>query len=248
MIRIKTAGEIAKMRAAGRIVAEALDIVERLVAPGISTKALEQAARAHIEKRGAKPSFLGYRGFPAAITVSVNDEIIHGIPGKRRLAEGDIVSVDIGAVKDGYHGDAARTFGVGEIDPAAKKLIDVTRECFYVGMSFARAGGRLFDVSGAVEQHAVASGFSVVREYIGHGVGAQLHEPPDVPNYKGKGRGVRLVPGMTFALEPMVNAGRGDIHINDDGWTVETADGSLSAHYENTILVTDGEPELLTVI
>ena len=248
MIAIKTSREIAKMRAAGLIVAETFEVVRELIAPGITTKTLDKAARAHIEKRGAVPSFLGYRGYPASINVSVNSEVIHGLPSGRVLVEGDIVSVDIGALKEGYHGDAARTFAVGQIDPKAQRLIDVTRECFYQGLRFCRAGERLYDVSAAVQNHAEAAGYSVVREFIGHGVGRKLHEPPDVPNYKTKGRGPRLYAGMTFALEPMVNAGKKEIIILEDGWTVVTEDGSLSAHYENTVLITNGEPELLTVL
>lgn len=248
LITIKAAAEIEKMRAAGKIAVGALEVMRELIAPGITTKALDKAARTYIEKCGAKPSFLGYRNFPASTTISVNSQVIHGVPGSYRLTEGDIVSVDVGAFKDGYHGDVCRTFTVGKVNPAAQRLINVTRECFFEGLKFARAGGRLHDISSAIQRHAESAGYSVVREYIGHGVGRNLHEPPDVPNFKPKGRGPVLSPGMTFAVEPMVNAGGHEIRILDDGWTVVTQDGSLSAHYENTVLITQGGPELLTVV
>jgi methionyl aminopeptidase len=190
---------------------------------------------------------LGYKQFPASVTISVNDEVIHGIPGERKLLSGDIVAVDVGAYKNGYHGDICRTFAVGDIGPEAKRLIHVTKECFFEGLKFARAGARLYDISAAIQRHVEGAGFSVVREYIGHGVGRKLHEAPDVPNYKQKGRGALLIPGMTLAIEPMVNAGTHEVRTLPDGWTVVTKDGALSAHYENTVLITDGEPELLTV-
>jgi methionyl aminopeptidase len=248
VITIKTAAEIAKMREAGKIAAGALAKVRELMVPGVTTRSLDRAARAFIEKHGAEPSFLGYKGFPASITVSVNNEVIHGVPGERKLLNGDIVAVDVGAYKNGYHGDICRTFPVGKVAPETQRLLDVTKESFYQGLKFARAGCRLYEISGAIQQYAEGAGFSVVREYIGHGVGRKLHEAPDVPNYKPKGRGPKLAPGMTLAIEPMVNEGGAEVRILNDAWTVITVDGKLSAHYENTVLITAGEPELLTIL
>lgn len=235
------------MRRAGRITAQARELAGKLVRPGMTTLEIDTAVRKFIEGQGARPSFLNYNGFPGSACISVNDEIIHGIPGHRKLREGDIVSIDVGAFIDGFHGDCAGTFPCGEVSPEAERLIAVTQQSFWEGMKFARPGCRVSDISHAVQQYVEANGCTVVREYVGHGVGAKLHEPPEVPNYGSAGHGVRLQPGMTIAVEPMVNAGRAEIRLMKDGWTVKTADGSLSAHYENSILITDGEvPEILT--
>lgn len=235
------------MRRAGRITAQARELAGRLVRPGVTTLEIDTAVRKFIEGQGARPSFLNYNGFPGSACISVNDEIIHGIPGHRKLREGDIVSIDVGAFIDGFHGDCAGTFPCGEVSPEAERLIAVTQQSFWEGMKFARPGCRVSDISHAVQQYVEANGCTVVREYVGHGVGAKLHEPPEVPNYGSAGHGVRLQPGMTIAVEPMVNAGRAEIRLMKDGWTVKTADGSLSAHYENSILITGGEvPEILT--
>ena len=235
------------MRRAGRITAQARELAGKLVRPGVTTLEIDTAVRKFIEGQGARPSFLNYNGFPGSACISVNDEIIHGIPGHRKLREGDIVSIDVGAFIDGFHGDCAGTFPCGEVSPEAERLIAVTQQSFWEGMKFARPGCRVSDIGHAVQQYVEANGCTVVREYVGHGVGAKLHEPPEVPNYGSAGHGVRLQPGMTIAVEPMVNAGRAEIRLMKDGWTVKTADGSLSAHYENSILITDGEvPEILT--
>ena len=248
LITIKSNDEIVKMRESGRIVGETLKLVESMIKPGVTTKELDKAAYDYIVSKGAVPSFLNYRGYPATINASVNCEVIHGIPGNRRIKEGDIISIDVGALKHGFHGDAARTFPVGKVSEDAVKLINTTRECFFAGMKFARAGNHLYEISQAIQNYVEERGFSVVRDFIGHGVGKNLHEAPDVPNYKPKGRGPLLVPGMTIAVEPMVNAGGYEVIILPDGWTVETKDKSLSAHYENTLLITEGEPEFLTLI
>nr|WP_279233776.1 MULTISPECIES: type I methionyl aminopeptidase [Oscillospiraceae] len=244
---MKSPREVEHMRRAGRITAQARELAGKLVRPGVTTLEIDTAVRKFIEGQGARPSFLNYNGFPGSACISVNDEIIHGIPGHRKLREGDIVSIDVGAFIDGFHGDCAGTFPCGEVSPEAERLIAVTQQSFWEGMKFARPGCRVSDISHAVQQYVEANGCTVVREYVGHGVGAKLHEPPEVPNYGSAGHGVRLQPGMTIAVEPMVNAGRAEIRLMKDGWTVKTADGSLSAHYENSILITDGEvPEILT--
>lgn len=248
VITIKTGADLDKMRRAGAVTAGALEAVRTLVRPGVTTRELDAAARSFITAQGATPSFLGYRGYPAATNMSVNSQVIHGIPGDLRLKDGDIVSVDVGACVDGFHGDAARTFAVGTVSDEAKRLITATEGCFMEGLKYARKGCHLHDISAAIEEFACRHGFAVVRDFIGHGIGKKLHEPPDVPNYKPRGRGPALIPGMTLAIEPMVNAGGCEIRILEDGWTVVTADGKLSAHYENTIAVTDGEPEVLTAI
>ena len=247
MISLKSPREIEAMRRAGRITAQARTLAASLVAPGVTTHEIDTAVRRFIESHGAKPSFLGYSGYPGSACISVNDEVIHGIPGPRKLREGDIVSVDVGAFIGGFHGDCAGTYPCGEISDEARRLIAVTRESFWQGIRMARKGMRISDISHAVQQYVEQNGFSVVREYVGHGVGAKLHEPPEVPNYGPAGHGARLVPGMTIAVEPMVNAGGEAIRVMKDGWTVKTADGSLAAHYENTILITEGDPEILTV-
>lgn len=249
IISIKSPREIELMRHAGRITAAARKLAGELVKPGVTTLEIDTAVRKFIESQGAKPSFLNYNGFPGSACLSVNDEIIHGIPGHRTLREGDIVSVDVGAVIDGYHGDCAGTYPCGQISAEAAKLIAVTEQSFWAGMEFARAGCRVSDISHAIQVYAETNGCSLVREYVGHGVGRKLHEPPEVPNYGPAGHGVRLQPGMTLAVEPMVNAGAPGIRVLKDGWTVKTADGSLSAHYENSILITeDGGPEILTAL
>lgn len=247
IISIKSPREIELMRRAGRLTAAARRLAGELVKPGVTTLEIDTAVRKFIESQGAKPSFLGYNGFPGSVCLSVNDEIIHGIPGHRTLREGDIVSVDVGAVIDGYHGDCAGTYPCGQVSEAAAKLIAVTEQSFWAGMEFARTGCRVSDISHAIQVYAEKNGCSLVREYVGHGVGRKLHEPPEVPNYGPAGHGVRLQPGMTLAVEPMVNAGAPGIRVLKDGWTVKTADGSLSAHYENSILIMeDGGPEILT--
>ena len=217
-----------------------------MVKPGVTTQEIDSAVEAFIRKEGAVPSFLHYNGYPASACISVNDEVIHGIPGKRVLQEGDIVSIDVGAYIGGFHGDCAATFACGQISQEAQRLIDVTRQSFFEGIRFAKEGCRVQDISAAVQAYVESHGFSVVREYVGHGVGAHLHESPEVPNFGRPGRGPRLLRGMTLAIEPMVNAGGAAILQLSDGWTVKTRDGKYSAHYENTILITDGEPEILT--
>ena len=247
MITLKSSHEIQLMRQAGKITAAARALAGAMVAPGVTTQEIDRAVQRFIKSKGAVPSFLGFHGYPASVCISVNDEVIHGIPGKRTLREGDIVSIDVGAYKDGYHGDCAGTYPCGRISEEAQRLIDVTRQSFFEGLKYAREGYRLPDLSGAVQRYVEANGFSVVREYVGHGIGTQMHEAPEVPNYvEPKAGRPRILRGMTIALEPMVNAGRAGVVVLPDGWTVKTADGKLSAHYENSILITDGEPELLT--
>ena len=235
------------MRQACKITAAARALAGEMVRPGVSTREIDKAVREFIVARGAKPSFLGYHGFPASTCISVNNTIIHGIPGGYVLKEGDIVSVDVGALYEGFHGDCAATFACGAISTEAQKLIDVTKQSFFEGIRFAKRGNRVQDISHAIQTYVESNGFSVVRSFVGHGVGRQLHEEPEVPNFGNPGRGPRLVPGMTLAIEPMVNEGVYDAKVLKDGWTTVTADGKLSAHYENTVLITDGEPEILTV-
>ena len=247
MITLKSSHEIALMRQAGKITAAARALAGAMVAPGVTTREIDRAVHRFIKSKGAVPSFLGYNGYPASVCISVNDEVIHGIPGNRVLKEGDIVSVDVGAFKDGYHGDCAGTYPCGKISPEAQRLIDVTRQSFFEGIRYAREGYRLPDLSGAIQRYVEQNGFSVVREYVGHGIGTKMHEAPEVPNYVEPRAGrPRFLRGMTVAVEPMVNAGGAGVCVMPDGWTVKTADGRLSAHYENSILITDGEPELLT--
>lgn len=245
-ITLKSPREIELMRQAGRITAAARALARDMVTPGITTAEIDREIHHFIEKNGARPTFLGYGGFPGSLCISVNDEVIHGIPGKRVIQEGDIVSVDVGATWKGFVGDCAGTYVAGNGTEEAKRLIEVTRQSFFEGMKFARAGFRIGDISHAIQTYVENNGFSVVREYVGHGVGAELHEAPEVPNYGEPGRGPRLLKGMTIAVEPMVNAGTYEVRVLKDGWTVKTRDGRLSAHYENTILITDGEPEILT--
>ena len=247
MITLKSSHEIQLMRQAGKITAAARALAGAMVAPGVTTREIDKEVFRFIKSKGAVPSFRGYNGYPANVCISVNDEVIHGIPGSRVLREGDIVSVDVGAFKDGFHGDCAGTYPCGKISEEAQRLIDVTRQSFFEGIRYAREGYRLPDLSGAIERYVEANGFSVVREYVGHGIGTRMHEAPEVPNYvEPKAGRPRFLRGMTIAVEPMVNAGRAGVIVMPDGWTVKTADGRLSAHYENSILITDGEPELLT--
>ena len=247
MITLKSSHEIQLMRQAGRITAAARALAGAMVAPGVSTREIDKAVYRFITSQGAVPSFLHYNGYPASVCISVNDEVTHGIPGHRVLREGDIVSVDVGAYKDGFHGDCAATYPCGEISEEARRLIEVTRQSFFEGLRYAREGYRLPDLSGAIQKYVESNGFSVVREYVGHGIGSKMHEAPEVPNYVEPRMGrPRFLRGMTIAVEPMVNAGGAAVKVMPDGWTVKTADGRLSAHYENTILITDGEPELLT--
>jgi len=247
MITIKNERELRSMRKACKITAAARALAGEMVRPGVSTGEIDKAVHDYIVAQGAKPSFLGYHGFPASACISVNNTVIHGIPGGYVLKEGDIVSVDVGAFYEGFHGDCAATFACGAISTEAKTLIDVTRQSFYEGMRYAKRGNRVQDISHAIQTYVESNGFSVVRAFVGHGVGRQLHEEPEVPNYGNPGRGPRLLPGMTLAVEPMVNEGVFDVRVLKDGWTTVTADGKLSAHYENTVLITDGEPEILTV-
>ena len=247
MITLKSSHEIDLMRRAGKITAAARALAGEMVRPGVTTREIDSAVEHFIRKQGAVPSFLHYNGFPASACISVNDEIIHGIPGNRVLKDGDIVSLDVGAYIGGFHGDCAATFACGTITKEAQDLIDVTRQSFFEGIRFAKEGYRVQDISAAIQSYVEERGYSIVREYVGHGVGAHLHESPEIPNFGRAGRGPRLLRGMTLAIEPMVNAGSAAIRQLSDGWTVKTADGKLSAHYENTVLITDGEPEILTV-
>ena len=249
MIIVKNSEQLQLMRRAGRITGEALLVARDMIRPGISTKDIDTSIRAYIEKCGAIPSFLGYGGFPASACISLNDEVIHGIPSEKTiLTEGDIVKIDVGARYRGYNGDSARTFPVGKVSDEALKLIRVTKESFYEAMKAARAGMRIGDIGFAVENYVISNGFSVVRQYVGHGVGKDLHEEPEIPNYGRAGRGPRLYADMTIAVEPMVNVGTHEVKVRGDGWTVYTADGKLSAHYENTVAITSGEPILLTEV
>ena len=247
MITIKNERELESMRQACIITAKARALAGTMVKPGVSTKVIDQAVYDFIVAQGAKPSFLNYNGFPASACISVNSTVIHGIPDGYILKDGDIVSVDVGAFYKGFHGDCAATFACGAISTEAQKLIDVTRQSFYEGLKLCRRGKRVQDISHAIQTYVESNGFSVVRSFVGHGVGRALHEEPEVPNFGNPGRGPRLLPGMTLAIEPMVNEGVYDVKVLRDGWTTVTADGKLSAHYENTVLITDGEPEILTV-
>lgn len=248
MISVKNKDQIKLMREAGRITGEALALAGESIKPGITTKQLDTIIRHHIEKCGAKPSFLGYGGFPGSACISINNEVIHGIPSARVIEEGDIVKVDVGAFYKGFHGDSANTFAVGKVSSEAARLIEVTKESFWRGIAEAKPGNRVGDIGYAVQSYVEENGFSVVKRYVGHGVGAELHESPDVPNFGTKGRGVRLCAGMTIAVEPMVNIGSPDVIEKSDKWTVVTADGTLSAHYEHTIAITDDGVIVLTKI
>ena len=248
MITIKSASQIEKMRKSGEITKGALELIEKSIKPGISTKTLDKIAYDYIISKGAKPNFLNYNGFPGTICASVNDEVVHGIPSKRAiLKEGDIISIDMGAILDGWHSDAARTFGVGKISAEAQKLIDVTRESFFEGLKYVKHGAKLGDVSAAIQAYAEGHGYGVVRDLVGHGIGRNLHEDPSVPNFGRAGHGVKLVAGMTLAIEPMINEGTWKVEVLDDDWTVVTADGKLAAHYENTVAITKTGCEILTL-
>ncbi len=248
MIVLKTSRELAIMKEACVISAGALKTVGLAVQPGITTAELDRIAEEYIRSKGAVPNFKGYQGYPATACISINNEVIHGIPSKQRvLREGDIVSVDLGAELGGYHGDNAATFAVGDVSPEAKRLMDTTRESLYAGIKAACAGNRIGDISYAVQSYVEAKGYSVVRQFVGHGVGTRLHEEPEVPNFGREGRGIRLLPGMTLAIEPMVNAGIYDVKVLKDGWTTVTADGSLSAHFEHTVAITPDGPQIMTV-
>ncbi len=249
-ITIKSAADIEKMDVAGRVVEDTLNLLAQSAEIGMTTAELDDIAVAFIKSRGAEASFLNYNGYPRSICTSVNEQVVHGIPGKYRLKDGDILSLDVGAYKDGFHGDAARTVLIGTVPEDVQTLVRVTKECFFEGIRFAKPGYRISDVAKAVQQHAERNGYGVVRELVGHGIGRRMHEDPEVPNYWDDsrfGRGVRLEAGMTIAVEPMINMGTARVYQLDDGWTVITADGKPSAHYENTVLITDGEPRLLTL-
>ena len=251
IITIKSGREIELMRQAAKITAEARSVGRQAVRSGLTTREIDRAVHEYIVKSGGYPSCLGFEGFPAAACISVNDEVIHGIPGKRIVHDGDIVSIDLCVTYKGYVGDCAGTYACGEVSAEARKLIDVARKAFFEGLREARAGNRIFDVGGAVQSCVESNGFSVVRDFVGHGIGRDMHEAPEVPNYRpehgGSRRNPRLVKGMTICIEPMICAGGYAVRILPDGWTVVTADHSLAAHYENTILITDGEPEILTI-
>ncbi|QUH19898.1 type I methionyl aminopeptidase [Alkaliphilus sp. B6464] len=246
MIYIKSRKEIELMREAGKIVAEAHELVREAIKPGITTKELDAIAEKHILKKGAIPAFKGYGGFPASICASVNHEVVHGVPGLKTLEDGDIISIDIGALYKGYYGDSAKTHAIGKISQRAQELIEVTRQSFYEGIKFAKLGYRLSDISYAIQAHVEDRGFSVVRNYVGHGIGTSMHEEPQIPNYGPPGKGPRLKEGMVLAIEPMINIGTYEVKVLSDGWTVVTLDGEYSAHYEHTVAITDGEPEILT--
>ena len=247
MINLKSKEEIEIMREAGKIVAETHELLKSAIIPGVSTLELDTIAEENIRKYNAVPSFKGYGGFKGSICASINNEVVHGIPGNKIVKEGDIISIDIGAYYKGYHSDAARTYAVGEVSPEAKQLMEVTKQSFFEGIKFAKAGNHLNDVSKAIGAYAAKFNYGIVRDLVGHGIGTHLHEDPQIPNFPQKRRGIKLMPGMTLAIEPMINLGRADVAWEDDEWTVVTMDGSLSAHYENTILITDGEPEILTL-
>lgn len=247
MVVLKTGRELEIMKEACRISAGALKLIGQAIEPGISTGELDRIAEKYILSQGGKPNFKNYNGYPATACISINNEVIHGIPKfSRKIKEGDIVSVDLGASFEGYNGDNAATFAVGDISPEAKRLIDATRESLYEGIKMARAGGRIGDISHAIQSYVEARGFSVVRQFVGHGIGTKLHEAPEVPNFGNSGRGIRLLPGMTLAIEPMINIGSYDVKIQPDGWTVLTADGSLSAHFEHTVAITSNGPVIMT--
>lgn len=247
-VTVKTAREIELMRESGRLLARVHEELAKKIRPGISTKDIDTACEELIRGYGCTPNFLHYEGYPASVCVSVNEEVVHGIPrADRILKEGDIVSLDMGLIYKGYHSDAARTYGVGQIDPEAEKLIRVTKESFFRGIGMARAGRHLHEISNAIAGYVTPYGYGIVRDLVGHGIGTSLHEPPYIPNFRQRRKGIRLKAGMTLAIEPMINQGTGDVEWLDDGWTVVTADRRLSAHYENTVLITDGEPEILTL-
>lgn len=247
-ITIKSSREIELMRESGRLLALVHDELAKMIRPGISTKQIDKVCEEMIRSYGCTPNFLHYQGYPASVCVSVNDEVVHGIPSHSRIIkEGDIVSLDMGLIYHGYHSDAARTHAVGQISPEARQLIDVTRQSFYEGIKMARAGMHLHDISNAIAAYVTSYGYGIVKALVGHGIGTSLHEEPQIPNFAQKRRGPKLRPGMTLAIEPMINMGTGEVKWLDDDWTVVSADHSLSAHYENTILITEGDPEILTL-
>ena len=249
MVTIKSEREIELMREAGRILAKVHDELGKELKAGMSTKEIDRICEQLIRGYGCIPSFLNYEGFPASVCVSINDEVVHGIPNKHRyIQEGDIVSLDTGVIWKGYQSDAARTHMIGEVTPQARKLVEVTEQSFFEGIKYAKAGNHLNDVSSAIQAYAESFGFGVVRDLVGHGIGTEMHEAPEIPNFATRRKGIKLVAGMTLAIEPMITAGRYDVvWDDDDGWTVTTEDGSLASHYENTILITDGDPEILSL-
>ncbi|MCF0133362.1 MAG: type I methionyl aminopeptidase [Blautia sp.] len=247
-VTIKNPHEIELMRESGHLLEKVHDQLAEYIRPGISTKELDRIGEEMIRSMGCIPNFLNYAGFPGSFCISLNDEVVHGIPSdKKIIQEGDVVKIDAGLIYKGYHSDAARTYAVGEIPKEAQQLIKVTRECFFAGLKYAKAGNHLNDICKAIGAHASKYNYGIVRDLVGHGIGRNLHEDPEIPNFPMRRRGVKLLPGMTLAVEPMINLGRGDVEWLDDDWTVVTMDGSLSAHYENTILITEGEPEILTL-
>ena len=249
MIVLKTGRELNIMKEACRISAGALQTAGKAIEPGVTTAEINKLAEDYIRSQGGEPNFLNYEGYPATACISINNEVIHGIPtAKRKLKAGDIVSIDLGAKFQGYHGDNAATFACGDVSPEAKRLMETTRDSLYEGIKAAVSGGRIGDISNAIQSYVEARGYSVVRKFVGHGIGTHLHEPPEVPNFGSKGRGIRLLPGMTLAIEPMVNEGKSDVRILPDGWTVLTGDGSLSAHFEHTIVITPDGPKILTKV
>jgi methionyl aminopeptidase len=243
---LKSRSELQKMHEACRIVVDTLEVLAQAAQPGVTTRELDRIARERIEKAGARPAFLGYRGYPATLCISINEQVVHGIPGSRKLKDGDLVSMDLGCVVGGFYGDSARTVGVGQVSPDALRLMRVTEEALHAGIAMCRPGKRVGDIGHAVQQHAEAHGYSVVRQYVGHGIGTKLHEDPQVPNYGPPGRRERLVPGMALAIEPMVNAGGAEVRELEDGWTAVTLDGSLSAHFELSVAVTEEGPWILS--
>jgi len=247
MVYLRDRDEVEAIRSAARLVAQTLDLLAHEIRPGVTTGELDRLAESFIRDHGGRPAFKGYRGFPASICPSINDEVVHAIPGPRVLREGDIIGVDVGVEKDGYFGDAARTFAVGEVSVEAQRLLEVTREALAMGIAQAKAGNRVGDISHAIQAHAEQNGFSVVRALVGHGIGREMHEEPQVPNYGPPDRGPRLMAGQVLAIEPMVNVGGPDVVTRDDGWTVTTRDGSLSAHFEHTVAITPEGPEILTL-
>lgn len=247
-VSVKSPSEIEKMRKAGHLLEQVHNELAQIIRPGISTWEIDKTGEKIIRSMGCIPNFLNYNGFPASFCTSINDEVVHGIPSKERiLQEGDIISLDAGLIYQGYHSDAARTYGVGEISAEAQRLIEITRQSFFEGLKYAKAGHHLHEISNAIGDYCENLGYGIVRDLVGHGIGTSLHEDPQIPNFRQKRRGLRLQPGMTLAIEPMINIGRADVCWMDDDWTVVTDDGSLSAHYENTILITDGEPEILSL-
>ncbi len=248
-VTIKSAREIELMREAGKILGTVHNEMEDKIKAGMSAFEIDQMAEKIIRGYGCDPSFLGYNGFPGSVCISINDEVVHGLPEKDKIVkDGDIVSLDMGVIYKGYQSDAARTIAIGQIDPEVQKLMDVTKESFFVGIEQARDGNHLFDISAAIGDYAESFGYGVVRDLVGHGIGQEMHEDPTIPNFRQKRKGMKIREGMTFAIEPMINMGRPEICQLDDGWTIVTDDGSMSAHYENTILITDGEPEILSLV